>query len=314
MGSKISVIVPVYKVEPYIHRCIDSIINQSYKNLEIILVNDGSPDNSGVICDEYAVKDNRIIVLHKENKGSSCARNAGLDIASGEYIAYVDSDDHIDRSMLEIMMGYMLKNDLEVVEIEPVTSNTNKIFNNEFKIEDPVTATKRILANSSFSVWRRVFKRSLVNDMRFIPGIIHQDVFYTMDVLKKISRIGYLNSPLYFYNTENESIIRNKYSLKKIKTGIRATEYIVNNALDNPQIKESINDYVTGYYTDHYFLLSRNTSIDLDKSYRNKLKKEIVKSISFGNITFRTLLIIILPGKIIEFVSSSYQYIKSRIS
>ena len=101
MENKISVIVPVYTVESYLHRCVDSIINQTYRNLEIILVDDGSLDNSGKICDACATKDNRIIVIHKKNEGSSCARNAGLDIATGDYISFIDSDDYIEVSLLK---------------------------------------------------------------------------------------------------------------------------------------------------------------------------------------------------------------------
>ena len=115
MRNKISVIVPVYKVEAYLERCVNSIINQTYKNLEIILVNDGSPDASGKICDDYASKDKRIIVIHKKNEGSSCARNAGLDRAKGDYIAFVDSDDHINPSMLKSMLNYAVDNKLDFI-------------------------------------------------------------------------------------------------------------------------------------------------------------------------------------------------------
>ncbi|WP_400078913.1 glycosyltransferase [Winogradskyella sp. R77965] len=311
MEEKISVIIPVYKVEEYLNRCIDSIINQTYKNLEIILVNDGSPDKSGEICDSYTSIDDRVIVIHKENEGSSCARNAGLDVATGDYISYVDSDDYLEVNMLETVMKYMLKNNLEVLEIEPKFSTGNKIFDNKFAIEDTVTATNRIIANVNFAVWRRVFKKSLVEDMRFIPKIIHQDVFYTMDMLKRTSRHGYLNTALYNYNSDNESIIRSKYSLEKIKISQRATEYIINNSVDHPSVKKTVANYVTYSFTDHYFLLSRNTNFDPDKFYRKKLKKGISKSLSFNNANFRSLLVILLPSKILEYISSGYQSIKS---
>ena len=103
----ISVIIPIYKVEKYLRECIDSIINQSFKNLEIILVDDGSPDNCGKICDEYAKKDNRLKVIHKENGGLSSARNAGLDIATGEYISFVDSDDYVSNKFIENLSFYL---------------------------------------------------------------------------------------------------------------------------------------------------------------------------------------------------------------
>ncbi len=103
MKPLISIIIPVYNVEQYLHRCVDSVLNQTYKNLEIILVNDGSPDNCPFICDEYAKKDKRIIVVHKENGGLSSARNAGLEIVQGEYISFIDSDDWIHENYIEIL-------------------------------------------------------------------------------------------------------------------------------------------------------------------------------------------------------------------
>lgn len=110
----LSVIVPVYKVEPYLHRCVDSIRNQTYKNLQIILVDDGSPDNCGKICDEYAELDARIIVVHQENRGLSGARNTGLRYAKGEYVAFVDSDDWIAPTMYETLVRMIERNDLDM--------------------------------------------------------------------------------------------------------------------------------------------------------------------------------------------------------
>lgn len=312
MENKITVIVPVYKVEAYLNRCIDSIINQTYKNLEIILVDDGSPDGCGEICDMYAVEDDRIVVIHQKNQGLSCARNTGLDIATGEYIAYVDSDDHLDITMIEKMMIYVLQHKLDVIEILPKSSNKTVQFDNSFTIEDPITASKRILANSAFSVWRRIFKKSFIEDMRFLPGLIHQDVFYILDVLKKLPKYGYLDSALYYYNTDSLSIIRSKYTLEKINVGIRATEYIVNNHLDHPEITEVVKNYVTHYYTAHFFKLSRNTAVDPNKIFRKRLKKTIQQQVSLNNINFRTLLVIVLPMEVMEFVSKSYMYLRSR--
>ena len=103
--GKVSIIVPIYNVEKYLSKCIESILSQTYKNIEIILVDDGSPDNSPQICDEYAKKDDRIIVIHKANGGVSSARNAGIDIATGKYIGFVDPDDYIENNMYELMVN-----------------------------------------------------------------------------------------------------------------------------------------------------------------------------------------------------------------
>ena len=129
MDSLVSVIVPVYKVEKYLSKCLDSIVNQTYKNLEIILVDDGSPDNSGKICDEYAQKDSRIKVIHKENGGLSSARNAGLDIATGEYIAFADSDDSVHLDFVEKLYRAIKEENADIAccSVEDFIEDKNKI-------------------------------------------------------------------------------------------------------------------------------------------------------------------------------------------
>tara|TARA_R110002049_G_C9177314_1_gene562970 strand:+ start:6999 stop:7943 length:945 start_codon:yes stop_codon:yes gene_type:complete len=314
MKDKISIIVPVYNVEIYLKRCINSLINQTYQNLEIILINDGSVDNSKCICEAFAKKDSRIVVLNQDNSGSSIARNSGLDTATGDVIAFVDSDDYIDNSMYEIMLQLMQEHNLDVVEIAQINSNETKKFDNKFVIENPVTASKRIIKNTLFSVWRRIYRKSVIDGMRFIPKIIHQDVFFTIDLLKRVSSIGYLNSALYIYNLENTSVIRSKYSMEKINTGIRATEYIIDNSINDLSLKKVVNDYIAFYYTDHYFLLSRNKHLDFDKTYRRKLKKEIFKAINVKNITIRSLLVILFPTKIMETISATNHFFKNRFN
>ncbi len=312
MKNKISVIVPVYKAESYLRKCLDSIINQTHRNLEIILVNDGSPDNSGKICDEYALQDKRVIVLHNKNEGSSCARNAGLDIATGNYISFVDSDDYIDESMLELMLDKMTEFALDVVEIKPKSTNNKSISNNQFEIQDKISAFKRIIQTTAFSVWCRLYRKDLIEDMRFIPKIIHQDVFYTIDVLNRINKIGYLNMKLYNYNTNNESIIRSKYSTQKIKIGIRATKYIIKNTPKNSSLTNTINNYVTYYYTDHFFLLCRNTNVDSNLEYRKELRLAIKSSLNFKNINIRSIMVVVLPIFILEILSKNYYKLTSR--
>ena len=130
MSPKISIIVPVYKVEPYIHKCIDSILNQTFKEFELILVDDGSPDNCGNICDEYAKKDNRVRVIHKENGGISSARNIGLDVSNGEYIGFVDSDDYIKLDMYERLYNSCKVNnaDISIIGTIEVDENGKKLY------------------------------------------------------------------------------------------------------------------------------------------------------------------------------------------
>jgi glycosyltransferase involved in cell wall biosynthesis len=311
MTNLISVIVPVYNAEKYLVRCINSICNQTYRTLEIILVNDGSSDNSKFICESLSKKDSRIILINQENGGSSIARNAGLENATGDIISFIDSDDYIEDVMLEKMLQLMTENNLDVVEIERNAVSHNKVFDNSFTIENRITSTERIIRTTAFQVWKRIYKRAVVEDMRFIPNIIHQDVFFTIDVVNKVSSIGYLNSPLYIYNRESIGIIRSEYSEMKRDIAIRATEYLAANIEKDLRLEKAMSNYIVDYYTDHYFLLSRNNSLDKEKKYRKKLKKEILKAYDFSIFKFRTFLVIIMPTILMELISSSYQSFKS---
>lgn len=312
MTNLISVIVPVYNAEKYVERCVNSISNQTYSNLEIILVNDGSSDNSKSICESLAAKDPRIKLVNQENGGSSIARNTGLENATGDIISFVDSDDYIESIMLEKMLQLLNDNDLDVVEIERNATTDDVKFNDSFTIENPIIATERIINTNAFQVWKRIYKRAVVEDMRFIPKIIHQDVFFTIDVINKVSKIGFLNSPLYKYNRESIGIIRSNYSFMKRDIAIRATEYIKENIINNKRLNKVMDSYIVGYYTDHYFLLSRNTEFDENKIYRKKLRKDIIKSLNLSNISLRPLMVVLLPIKIMEIVSTSSKSIKSK--
>lgn len=203
----ISVIVPVYKVEPYIRKCIDSILAQTYINLEIILVDDGSPDRCPEICDEYASRDSRIKVIHKENGGLSDARNKGLEVASGDYIAFVDSDDWIEADMYEILLRNMqyfdadisvggVADDLE----ENGCYHTIKISNygeSDF-FENKVEAMKRYFINS-WAAWDKLYKRNVFDKIRFPIGEINEDEAIVLYVLNECSCVCYTNKVLYHY-------------------------------------------------------------------------------------------------------------------
>ncbi|PWH82394.1 hypothetical protein DIS18_09070 [Algibacter marinivivus] len=310
MDNLISVIVPVYNAEKYLMRCVKSISNQTYKNLEIILVNDGSSDDSQSICESLSKEDSRIKLINQKNGGSSIARNTGLENANGDIISFIDSDDFIEDTMLEQMIRLMLDNKLDVIEIERNAVSNTKIFDNSFTIEDPIVSTERIIKTTAFQVWKRIYKRHVVENMRFIPNIIHQDVFFTIDVINKVPSIGYLNSPLYIYNRESIGIIRSKYSEMKRDIAIRATEYIAANIQKHPKLEKVMNSYIVSYYTDHYFLLSRNNKLDKQRTYRKKLKREIFKAYDFSKIRLRSFLVIAMPTKFMEIISSSYQSIK----
>lgn len=223
MIDKISIIIPVYNVEKYLRECLESISNQTYKNLEIILIEDGTKDNSGIICDEYAKKDSRIKVIHQKNMGLSGARNTGLKNSTGDFITFVDSDDFIDNKMLEIMLLALKENDADIVEggtifcdengkyIKENTLNKIKIYENEYQIE-------KLLMNKDITTtsWGKLYKKELLKNFEFPLGKYHEDTFTTYKFLHLSKKTIVLNQSFYHYRQVNGSIMNSNFNLKHL--------------------------------------------------------------------------------------------------
>ena len=214
MSSLISIIVPVYKTESYLRKCLDSIINQTYENLEIILVDDGSPDNCGKICDEYAASDSRIKVFHQKNAGLSTARNAALKIASGEYVGFVDSDDWIDADMFEILCrGAMeYKADIAICGFYYVDGSGNKfreIREKQSSLYGREDALHHLIVDEKFTnhIWNKLYKKELFDDVHFPQGRVFEDIATTYKLFEKADRIVFLNSSKYNYQQRDDSIV-----------------------------------------------------------------------------------------------------------
>ncbi len=209
----ISIIIPVYKVEPYLRDCIDSCIQQTYKNIEIILVDDGSPDRCPAICDEYAKKDSRIRVLHKTNGGLSDARNEGMKIAKGEWWTFVDSDDVLHPQMIEILYDGILKfPDLLISacsyrRIDENFNSYNTIETTFFDYEINIFSDfiKRRLT-LWVAAWNKLYHHSLFENIIFPVGRLYEDIFTTYKIMYKAQRIVYTKSNLYFYRNRTASI------------------------------------------------------------------------------------------------------------
>lgn len=230
----ISIIIPVYNVEKYLSVCLDSIINQTYQNLEIILVDDGSTDSCGRICDEYALKDERVLVIHQQNGGLSAARNSGLDIAKGDYIGFVDSDDYIELDMYEVLLNFAKNNNLDVsmcsaYEVFPgkkvkkridcfppfITENIDEIINEIF-------INKR--GGVAVPVWCKLFKREVVIDKRFKLRRFYEDVFFVFEWLSNTKRFGRISDYKYYYVQRKGSLTHLPYYKKGILDVIEGYE------------------------------------------------------------------------------------------
>ena len=212
---KISIIVPVYNVEKYLRKCIDSILNQTFRDFELILVDDGSTDSSGKICDEYSLKDSRIKVIHKENGGQSSARNMGLDVAQGEYIGFVDSDDWIEKDMYEILYRNckMKDGDIGIIGI-------NFVYNNRVRkgLEYPLQSWKKeegmykLIEHKYFGNYfcSKIFSRKLFKNIRFKEGIIYEDIDLMYKLIHKSNIIVAEGVMKYNYLQREGSTVRNK--------------------------------------------------------------------------------------------------------
>lgn len=225
--EKISVIVPIYNVEKYLDRCIASVCAQSYQNLEIILVDDGSPDGCGKICDSWEKKDTRIKVVHQINGGLSKARNAGLEVAGGDYIGFVDSDDYIHPQMYETLVTTSKETGCQVVmcPYQAVDEEGKDVQQIKENLTPGVYSFEKLLTNmyrnSQFegtcaSVCNKLFSRELLKQLRFKEGIGHEDEAFMNDYMVKTEQIAVIEPPLYFYVQRQGSIMHSEFSLKRI--------------------------------------------------------------------------------------------------
>lgn len=276
---QISIIVPVYNVELYLQRCIDSILKQDFKDFELLLIDDGSTDKCSEICESYLQKDNRVKVIHKENGGLSSARNVGLEIAQGKYIGFVDSDDWISPYMYEKLYSFCEeeKLDMAICGVKQCYEEGKKetIYSKGKKrmIMDRKAALTELFVNSSFGeeAWNKLYRNHVFENIRYPEGKIHEDTFCICDIMEKCNKIGFTPETYYFYYQRSNSIMN---SMKRIPTldKIESVDLV---------LKHLKKFYPDIYYNSLYNLASaplKNLEVVLDdqspkvKVYQYKLK------------------------------------------
>ncbi len=276
----ISIIIPVYNVEKYIKKCIDSVIEQTYKNIEIILIDDGSTDSSGYICDEYAKFNSNIKVIHQKNCGLSEARNRGLDIAIGDYIFFLDSDDYIAYNTLEIMLNKLEKTQSDICvcgtqRVDIYNCKTDMIFSLEKKQMSGKEALEHIYDKNGWLLvisWNKLYKREIWNDLRFDKGKIHEDEFIIHKIYLKCEKVITIPENLYFYRINPYSITESKISVKRLD----GVEAIMKRGLDcytkmsSKWIYETIHNI---YYIIYEISLYEDKNLDI-KSRLIEVKKQ----------------------------------------
>lgn len=260
----ISVIVPVYKVEKDLTACVASIVSQSYKNLEIILVDDGSPDRCPEICDELSKTDDRITVMHKKNGGLSDARNAALSVCHGEYILFVDSDDLINRDLIATLYSLCVNNDAEIAVCDYIAIPTDKFKYEKIKVnnvrecvvedllpEKALTYMMDVYKTFQVAAWNKLYKASLFDEVRYPVGIYYEDIATTYKLISKSNKIMYIHAPLYYYQLRSNSITRsgfNQRDLDKISNSTELLEFIKTN-YPNIRNEAMVYKYVYCYMT-----------------------------------------------------------------
>lgn len=270
----ISVIVPIYNVEEYLDRCVESIVNQTYKNLEIILVDDGSPDNCPKMCDSWSEKDNRIKVVHKENGGLSDARNAGMPFATGEIISFIDSDDWIELDMFERMLSRMQKDNSDMVScgVKWVEEDGSLIrdVTSENEVLDTMIAMKELLNDRKLKqhVWNKIYKYDLIKDIPFEKGKYHEDVFWSYQIVGRAKKVSVVKESFYNYVQRSNSIMGEGFSAKRL------------DALDANKLRcEYMKEHLPELYDNALYVYIGSCHYQLQCAVKANQPKEVIDNI-----------------------------------
>ncbi|WNF35310.1 glycosyltransferase [Bacillaceae bacterium IKA-2] len=284
MLLKVSVVVPIYKVEKYLGRCVESIINQTYTNLEIILVDDGSPDNCGRMADKYAAKDNRIISVHKENGGLSDARNYGIQYVTGKFTLFVDSDDWLAGNMIEEMVNNIIEFKADVVQSAFYYAyEDHLVFDNRYyaKDEPPTILDNKALMTElvinervkNFA-WGKLYKTHLIKDIPFVKGVLFEDVFWAHQVMHRVKTYLLLHQPMFYYLQRADSIVSN-YTTRNLDIikGLKERHKFIEKFyidLENESYKMILKTSLI-----HYNILLRNREKDSSGKHREEIRNYI---------------------------------------
>lgn len=287
MLPKVSVIVPIYNVEKYLNRCVDSVLNQTYKNLEIILVDDGSPDKCGAISDSYKNNDNRVKSLHKKNGGLSDARNYGMKYATGEYVLFLDSDDWLKEEMIETLIKLILEYKADIVQSAFYYAYDNYLlYDDRYYTEDmePVVLKKdglmkELVINEKVKnfAWGKLYRIDLIRDIPFERGVLFEDVFWAHKVMDRVNKYVVCHKPMCYYLQRNDSIV-STYTVRNLDiiTGLRKRHaFIQENYLW--LLSESYKILIRTTLM-HYYLLNKNSNKDKGGIYRKELKDYILNN------------------------------------
>lgn len=288
MGDLVSVIVPIYNVEKYIKECVESIINQTYKNLEIILINDGSTDDSYKICKKYSDQDSRIVLIDKENGGSASAKNYGLKIAKGDYISFVDSDDFIELDMIEYMLNTIKKFNTDIVQCELID-----LYKNTIEFEQYDIVENRIEARDFLSLfltqWKnslfcnKLFKKEIIKNIYFKEGRCIDDEFFTYKCVINSSKVVVSNKIVYNYRMRKSGVMKSEKSQKQILRD--RVDYLIERYEIVKSVYKDLDKEFLEHLLTYYLIISRDYYIDQNLlDYMKNILKSMKGKIITSNI------------------------------
>lgn len=310
--GKVSVIIPVYQVENYLRKCVDSVIVQSHADLEIILVDDGSPDTCPHICDEYSEKDDRIVVIHQENAGLSCARNTGIECATGDYIYFLDSDDYIQMETIAILYALILETNADIAIGSFLrVDKTGCLLEEEKSSQEAIKVfSKNEIMNIStqFScrvAWNKLYKKNIFQTVRFPKGKCHEDEFVFHEVFDQTELVACSHMITYYYLQREDSIMGEQVSIKRldaIEAFLLRGRYALNHECYT-MLEHSLSQIVSinlCFFLDNPVLLDRNDSnvkAKMDpmlKEFRELFKSTPKRKLSI-KVLFKIYLFLISP-------------------
>ena len=322
----ISIIVPVYKVEAYLHRCIDSILAQTHKDFELILVDDGSPDNCGTTCDEYAAKDSRIIVIHQKNGGLSAARNAGIDWmmanSDSQWLSFVDSDDFIHPKMLEVLLDAVLSTDTKVSICGFQRTNGEDLVVDEIsapQLWKPEDYYVQHNVNATVA-WGKLYHRECFKDIRYPVGKIHEDEFVTYRILFRYTALSVIMLPMYGYYQNKSGIMGSPWypaRMDALEARCQQMQFFIELGCDNAIIKNRmivfdgnvrthlrhILSFPKADIQKNYLKICRNATRRILKLYRSRFR--------YSLLDYQHLYELIYPTVLIRFICNGWKLLST---
>lgn len=307
MNELISIIVPVYNSEKYLGNCIDSILKQTYREFELILIDDGSRDNSGLICDSYLEKDSRIKVFHQVNSGVSCTRNRGIQEATGDYIMFVDSDDYLKNDCLEVLYNNIKEYSADIVccnscdELpmkKDIYINEDMIICNEESLFWDYFYNKR----HAYNIWAKLYTKQILKDMKFEHLKYAEDTLFIMSIYKKISKVRLITYQGYFYRNNENGAMRSSKGIQQINDVLFCVSKIYEMSMEFSQelILQAQKKLFTYLY---YVIVNYHMGTEEECARARELINNNIKKISIGFILKQKRGILLIPFKYLKHIS-----------